>query len=103
MAELSWPGGLAYIENEKPFVKRLAVRAAPTGRDALEPRDHLAFGDLDLDRPSVFRPGNKSAKLRRGRIGDIKHAPTAMPEVRDVEIPAVVHFLHCQLESRLVV
>ena len=103
MADLLRLGRLAHVEDEKSFGEWLAVGAAPARRDAFEAGDHFAVGDLDLNRPGIFRPGNERAIFRRRRVGDVEHAPAAMPEVGDIEIPAIIHFLHRQLERRLAV
>ena len=95
--------GVAHVEDQKPFGKRLAVDAAPSRGDSLQSGDHLAVGDLNLNRPGVLRSGNVGAKLRRRRIGDVEHAPAAVPQVRDVQIPAAIDFLHRQLECRFIV
>src|SRR5688572_13893883 len=89
MAELSRLGGGAYVENQKSFGKRLTIGAPPAWRNAFEPRNHLPSGDLNLNRPGIFRPGNKGTKFGLAGIGNIKYAPTAMPEVGNVKIPAV--------------
>ena len=62
MADLFRPGRLAHVENEKSFRSRLAVGAAPAGRDSFQARDHLAVGDLDLNRPGILRSGNDRCK-----------------------------------------
>src|SRR3972149_6697959 len=100
MAEPARLGRLAHVKDKEPFGKRLTVGTAPAGRDALQRSDHPALGHLNLNCPTVFRSGNEGAELRRSRIRDIEHAPAAMPEVCDIEIPAVVDLLHRQLESR---
>ena len=103
VADLIGLGRLADIENKKPFRRWLPVSAAPARRDAFEAGDHFTVGDLDLNGPGIFRPGNVSAILRRRRIGDIEYAPAAMPKVGDVEIPAAIFLLQRQLEGRLAV
>src|SRR6266404_1721018 len=96
-------GRLAHVEDVKTFSIRLAVGAAPARRYAFEAGDHPALGDLDLNRPGIFRPGNKSAKFGRSRVRDVEHAPAAMPEMGDIKIPPAIHFLHGQFERRLAV
>ena len=65
-------GRLAHVENEKSLRERLTFGAAPAGRDSFQTGDHLAVGDLDLDRPGIFRSRNKGDKFRRFRIGDVE-------------------------------
>ena len=98
MAELPRLGRDAHVENQKSFGKRLIIGTAPAWRNAFEAGDHFPIGDLNLNRPGIFRPANKGTKFGRARIGDIEHAPTAVPEVGNVKIPAAVHLLHSQLE-----
>jgi len=103
MAESFRLSRCAYIKNEESFGKCLAVGAAPTGRNSLQSRDHFAVRHLNLNCPSIFRPWNKITELWFGGVRDFEHAPTPMPKVRDVKIPAAIHFLQCQLEGRLAV
>src|SRR5262245_7126414 len=101
MAKLSRFGGLAHVKDVETFREWLAVRAAPAGGDALQPGDHFTVGDLNLNRPGIFRTRNVGAKFRCFRIGNVENAPATVPKMRDVKIPAVVYFLHRQLEGRL--
>ena len=103
MADPARFGRLANVEDEKAFGKGLAVNAAPTRRNAFQRRNHFSFGDLDLDGPSIFRAWNISDELRRRWIRDVENAPAAMPEMREIEIPAAVHLLHRELERRLAI
>ena len=61
MTKLPGLGWFADVEDEKTLGKRLILSAAPAGRDALQPGDHLAVGHLNLNRPGVLRPGHISA------------------------------------------
>src|ERR1700752_4103950 len=98
MADSAWSRRFPYIEYIKALAKRFVFGAAPARRDSFEARDHLVFGDLDLDRPGLFRPGNERAIFRRRGVGDVEHTPAAMPEMGDIKIPATVHFLHRQFK-----
>src|SRR5262249_32781818 len=87
-------GWIAHVEDKKSLGKPLSIGAAPAGRNALQSRDHFAVRHLNLNCPGIFRPGNKSTELWFVGVGDFEHAPAAMPKVRDIEIPAAIHFLH---------
>src|SRR5262245_54819084 len=54
MAKSSRTGRLADVEDVKTFRVRLTVGAAPARGDAFQSCDHLAVGDLDLDRPGIL-------------------------------------------------
>src|SRR5262245_31848065 len=103
MANSAWLGWLAHVKNEKTFRESLIFITTPARRDPFKPRDHLAISDLNLDRPRILRTGYKGNEFRRCRIGNVENAPATMPQVRQIEIPAAIHFLHRQLESWLVV
>src|SRR5512132_3912521 len=75
MADLRRPGRLIHIEDEETFGRGLTLGPAPAGSNAFQAGDHLAFGDLDLNRPGIFRTGNVSAIIRRRRIGNIDDTP----------------------------
>src|SRR5262245_3523287 len=98
MADSAWFGWLAHVKNEESFRESLIFVATPTRRNAFKSGDHLSFSDLNLDRPRILRTGYKGNEFRRSRIGDVENAPAAMPQVRQIEIPAAIHFLHRQLE-----
>src|SRR5690349_2658149 len=87
MADAFRLGWIAHVEDKKSLGKRLSIGAAPTRRNSLQTRDHLAVRHLNLNCPGIFRPGNKSTELWFGGVGDLEHAPAAMPEVRDIEVP----------------
>src|SRR5262249_2048586 len=91
------------VPDEEAFFERLPFAAAPAGGDALQRRDHLAVAHLDLNRPGILRPRDESRVLRGGRMGDVEHAPAAVPEMREVEIPPPVFLLHRKLEGGLAV
>src|SRR5262249_18653407 len=103
MTNSAWLGWLAHVKNEKTLRESLIFIATPARRDAFKSGDHLAIGHLNLNRPRVLRTGYKGNEFRRCWIGNVENAPATMPQVRQIEIPAAIHFLHRQLESWLVV
>src|SRR5215475_7808387 len=103
MANSAWRGWLAHVKNEKTFRESLIFIATPARGDAFKSGDHFPFSDLNLDRPRILRTRNKGNEFRRRRIGNVENAPAAMPQVRQIEIPTAIHFLHRQLESGLAV
>src|SRR5262245_5380573 len=103
MANSAWRGWLAHVKNEKTFRESLIFIATPTRRDTFKSGDHLSLSHLNLDRPRILRTGYEGNEFRRRRIGNVKNAPAAMPQVRQIEIPAAIHFLHRQFESWLAV
>src|SRR5215510_1331325 len=103
MADAAWLCWLAHVKNEESFRESLILIATPAWRDAFKSGDHFPFSDLDLDRPRILRTGYKGNEFRRRWIGNVENAPAAMPQVRQIEIPTAIHFLHRQLESWLAV
>jgi len=75
-------GRFAHFEDIETFRRWLSVGAAPTGSNAFKASDHFVVGDLDLNRPGIFRAGNINAKFRRCRVGNIDHTPAAVPSGR---------------------
>ena len=103
MADWAWLGWFAHVKNEKTFRENLIFIASPARRDAFKPGDHLPISHLNLDRPGILRTGYEGDEFQCRWIGNVEDAPAAMPQVRQIEIPAAIHFLHRQLESGLAV
>src|SRR5262245_27127585 len=103
MANSAWLGWLAHVKNEKTFREGLIFITTPARRDPFKSGDHLTIGDLNLNRPRILRTGYKGNEFRRRWIGNVENAPAAMPQVRQIEIPTAIQFLHRQLESWLTV
>ena len=80
------------------FVIWLARVAAPSGRNALERRDHLPFLDVHLDGPGVRGPRNEAHDARVARVRHIHDRPAAIPQVAHVQEPAAVDLLNGELE-----
>ena len=74
---------------------------APAIGDALVRRDHLAFGDLDLQCPGVLGPVDEADMARICRVGDVDDVPARVPERRGIEIPAIAGLMQRHLEGRL--
>src|SRR5436305_1170862 len=72
---------------------------APGRRHALEGGQQPTVGGLHLDGPRVVGPWPEALHARMSRVGDVQHAPTAVPQVADVQVPAVAYHLQGQLEA----